>query len=164
MADPASPRLREMLARERLARGACSVERVGLGTVASRRPRRTIDLHHPLALLEQEAGETGAEAARAFDRPDAPAGRLLAREAEQSLVAERVRGERHFRGDGTARVADCGRVRVAMRVHADHVVDPLCEHSHRDLLAEVDRVGAGLGMQTARQDCDESRPLGRTGF
>src|SRR5207247_4425987 len=50
----------------------------------------------PRALLEQEAGETGAEAARAFDRPDAPAGRLLAREAEQSLVAERVRGERHF--------------------------------------------------------------------
>jgi hypothetical protein len=45
-----------------------------------------------------------------------------------------------------------------VRVDPDHMIDPLCQHSHRDLRAEVDRVGAGLGIETARQVCDGSRP------
>jgi hypothetical protein len=38
-------------------------------------------------------------------------------------------------------------MRVAVRVDADHVVDPICQHAHRDLLVEVDVVGAGLGSR-----------------
>jgi hypothetical protein len=57
-----------VLSGECFAGRAGGVEPVGLGAVATSRPRWPIDLDHPLALLEQEAGQPGAEAARALDR------------------------------------------------------------------------------------------------
>jgi hypothetical protein len=83
-----------MLARERFAGGAQGVEFVGLGAVATRRADRPLDLDHPLAVLEQERGQTGAEAARRLDRPHPPVGGVPAREAQPPLVADRVGRDR----------------------------------------------------------------------
>ena len=80
----ASPRLGEVLPGERFPGCACGVKPVGLGAVAAGRARRPVDLDYPLALLEQEAGQSGAEAARALDRPYPLSRRPLAHEAQQT--------------------------------------------------------------------------------
>src|SRR5215211_1224926 len=119
-----------MLARERFAGGAERVELVRLGAVAAGRARRPFDLDHPLAVLEQERRQSGAEAAGRLDRPDPPAGCVLASEAQQLLVADRVGADRGVdlqrarqRGD------DRRRMRIAVGVDADHVIDLVCEHA-----------------------------------
>jgi hypothetical protein len=86
LAVTATARLGEVLARERFAGGAQRVELVGLGAVAPARSRWPLDLDDPLALLEQERGEPGAEAAAGLDRPDPAGGCVLAREAQQQLL------------------------------------------------------------------------------
>jgi hypothetical protein len=122
----------EVFALERFAGGTDRVERVGLGAVAPGGALGAVDLDDPFALREQEHGQPGAEAAGRLDRPDSAAARVPACVAQQALVAEGVGRDRRLRGDHSrARRDRGGRVRVAVRVDADHVVRVLCEHAHR---------------------------------
>jgi hypothetical protein len=123
-----------VLAREGLAGGPGGVEQVRLGAVAPCRPNGAIHLHHPLALLEKVRRQAGAEAAGALDRPDAPPRRTLPGEGEQPAVAEGVGGHLPLGNHASGRVADRRRVRVAMGVDTDDLVDHACQHPHGVLL------------------------------
>jgi enhancing lycopene biosynthesis protein 2 len=95
-----------------------------------RRPLGTADLHDVFAALLQERRQAGAEAARAFHCPTAPARHLAAGEAEQLLVAGRIGA-----GDGLGEHAtDRGECRgsqgVAVGVDADDAIGALCQHGH----------------------------------
>jgi hypothetical protein len=123
--------LGEVLAGQRFAGGADRVELVRLRAVAPRRARWAVDLDDPLAPLEQEGGQTGAEAAARLDRPHAPRAGGALREAQQPLERDGV-GRRLGRGDHHAGGGhhDRGGVRVAVRVDTNDVLDPVCEHAH----------------------------------
>ena len=97
---------------------------------AGRLGRSTSTTHSPLR--EQERRQAGAEAAAGLDRPDPPARRVPAREAQQPLVAERVGRDRRLSRATAPVPADDrrGRVRVAVGVDADDVVCLLCKHAH----------------------------------
>jgi hypothetical protein len=131
-------------------RGADRVELVGLGAVAARWPRRAVDLDDPLALLEQERGQASAVAAAGFDRPHAPAAGVATHEPQQALVPKRVRRLGSLRHHGSVDRDDRRRVRVAVRVDADEVIDVLCEHAHGETSHEVSLSVVGLDSRAAR--------------
>src|SRR6266516_2189614 len=76
----------ELVTGERFAAGADGVKRVALGggAAASLGP---VDLDHPLAMGEQEAGQARAVAAGALQRPAATTSSVLAGDLQQLLVA-----------------------------------------------------------------------------
>jgi hypothetical protein len=149
----APARLREPLALKRLVGGPDRVEPVGLGAGAARRALGPIDLDHPLALLEQVAGQPGAVAAGRLDRPHPPPRGVLARERQQPPVTQRVGRRRRVRPDDPGcDLHDRRGVGVAMGVDTDRVVGSLCEHL-RDLLDE--------GVD-CRQPARATAPLGET--
>jgi hypothetical protein len=85
-------RLGQVLVAERLASDLDRGQVVGLGAVAARRAGRTVDLDHPLALLEQVGRQAGPVAAGALDRPDPAAWCLLDGEPVNVQVAIGVGG------------------------------------------------------------------------
>ena len=155
----ASPRLGEVLAGERFAGGAGGVELVGLGAVAAGRARWPVDLDHPLALLEQKARQSGAEAAGALDRPHPTAHRLLAREAAAdtgSRLDPRPPSSRAITapvGVQTATVCESRCVSTPITYSARSASMPI-ETSPSRLTLLMSAWARG----TARQDCDGSRP------
>lgn len=113
-----------MLTGQRFAGGADGVELVGLGAVAASRAGGTVDLDHPFAVLQQERGQSGAEAAGALDRPDPAAWGVEGSECQGAFVAHGVGAAVQVvddtAGDG---LDDRGDVVVAVGVDADDEVD-----------------------------------------
>ena len=152
----ASPRLGEVLPGERFPGCACGVEPVGLGAVAAGRARRPVDLDYPLALLEQEAGQSGAEAARALDRPYPLSRRPLAHEAQQTPVAARVCGHRRLRDHGSMCTPPPCASRGACRRRSR--TPPTCQHAIETSTLRLTLLVPAWAKGTARQDCDGSHP------
>ena len=120
----AGPGCGQMLAGQRFAGGADGVEFVGLGAVTAGRAGGPVDLDDPFAVLEQEGGEPGAEAAGALDRPDPPAGGVQDGEGQDPFVAHRVGGAVQVVDDTAGGgFDDGGDVGVAVGVDADDEVD-----------------------------------------
>jgi hypothetical protein len=146
---------------ERLTGGADGVQRVALGAGAAGWPLGPADLDHVLAPSEQEAGQAGAVAAGALDRPAAATGigQVGLGEAEQLPVAGRIGAGRGL-GEDAAEVGNGGGgVGVAVGVDADDAVDGLCQNGHVVVsLRGAAVVGVGLGGVTARHNCDGSHP------
>jgi hypothetical protein len=113
----------QVLTTERLAAGADRVQRVALGTVAAWWSLGPVDLGHPLAITEEEAGQPGAVAAAALQRPAAAAGRMLADKAHQLLVAGLVARDLELGDHAAVGVQDGGGVGVAVGVDPDDMVD-----------------------------------------
>jgi len=105
----------------------------------------------------QEAGQAGAVAAGAFDRPH-PLTVVSVGEPEQLLVAGR--GGRHgclleHRTGG--RGHDRGGVGVFVGVDPDDELDQVCQHGHA-LTPCPDVDVTGRSGPDARQDCDGTHP------
>jgi hypothetical protein len=114
---------------EHAASGPDRVERVALAGAPL--PSQPADLEHLLLLTDEEASETGAERASTLDREGTPAGSVLIGKTKHACVTlaicERGRLEHHT---AAAHVDDRERVRVAVRVNADHVVQLIYKHPH----------------------------------
>jgi hypothetical protein len=114
---------------EHAASGSDRVERVALAGAPL--PAQPADLEHPLLLADEEASETGAERTSALDREGTPSRSVLIGKAKHACVTlaicDRGRLEHH---SAAAHVDDSERVRVAVRVNADHVVQLICKHPH----------------------------------
>jgi hypothetical protein len=149
---------------EHAASGPDRVERVGLAGLPL--PSQPADLEHLLLLTDEEASETSAERTSALDREHTPAGSVLIGKTKQACVTlticDRGRLEHHT---AASHVDDCERVRVAVRINADHVVQLICKHSN-DLQPRLGiNSGAGLGGETAGgKTVTGHAPTGRTGF
>jgi len=113
----------QVLAGQRLPAGADGVQGVALGAVAATRPLGPVDLDHPLAMVEQEAGQPGPVAPGPFQRPDPPAWRLRADQVQQPGMPGPV--ARHLEGDPHPAVGiqQRGGVGVAVGVDPDDGVD-----------------------------------------
>jgi len=131
---PATPRGRRPILAKRLAGGPDGVQRVALGATATGWLLGPANLQDAFAMLLQEPGKAGAEAARPLDRPAAAAGQLGLGEAEQPLLAGRISVGGGV-GEHAAEVADgsCGEG-VAVGIDADDAVDQLCQHGHAVVL------------------------------
>jgi len=127
------PRRRRPLLRKHAAGGTDSVERVGLATRTAL-PAQPTHLEHPLVEAAQEACETGTERACPLDREDTPTWRVPVDEPQSVCVAIAVCGDSRLEHDrATDDVHDRERVRVAVRVDTDDVVQLICEHPLTDL-------------------------------
>jgi hypothetical protein len=89
--------------------GADGVELIGLGSVAAGWAGGSVDLDDPFAVLEQESGQSGAEASGSFDRPDPTAGCVPGGEGLAAFVAHGVGGALQMVDDGAGgRLDDSG--------------------------------------------------------
>jgi hypothetical protein len=122
LALAALPRGCQVLATQRLAAGADRVQRVALG-LGPAGPLGPVDLGHPLAMVGQEAGQPGAVAAGAFQRPAAAAPRPLDDQAQQLLIARLAARDLQLGQQPTVAVKDRGGVGIAVGVDPDDVVD-----------------------------------------
>jgi hypothetical protein len=121
---------------EGVAGGAHGVQRIRPGTVAAGGPLGPVELDDVLAVTGQGAGEAGAVAAGALDRPGTLVGLgVLGGKGEQCLGAGG--GGRH-RGGGELGAGggldDGGGVGVAVGVDPDDDLHDVCQHWHRVLL------------------------------
>ena len=96
LAFTAGPRRRRPLLGEHAARGADSVERVGLAARAAL-PAQPADLEHPLTAAGQEARQTRTEGARPFDSERAPTRSVRVDQPQRLCVAVTGRGHRRSR-------------------------------------------------------------------
>src|SRR6266511_297295 len=119
---PCWPRLAEDAAS-----GPDRVERVALTDASF--PTRPADLEHPLLMTDEKASKTGADRGVALDREHTPAGSVLIGKTKHARVTVTIgncgRLEHHT---ASAHVDDRERVRIAMRINADHVVQLICKH------------------------------------
>jgi len=162
----AGARLAGMLLGEHAPRRPDRVERVGLAARAALAPQPP-DLEHPLPLADQETGQAGAEGACSLDRERAPPRRVGACELKSARVAGIVRVHARLEDDATrAHLDDRERVRVAVRVDTDHVVQLICKHpTHLQPSVGGPTPVAGLGVKTASgRTVGSHAPPGRTGF
>jgi hypothetical protein len=122
--------LGEPVAAHGLAGRSGGVQGVGLGAMASGGSLGPVQLHHLLAMTLEEAGQTGAVAAGALDRPD-PLARLSTGERKQLPVASRGGRHGHLLDH---RAADCqddrGSMGVLVGVDPDDELDEVCQHGH----------------------------------
>ena len=123
----ASAGLGHVLTGEDLTGRAEGIELVRLGTDASGGPRRAIDLHDPLALLEQLGRQAGAEPAGPLDRPDPAARRMLVGEGKEPLVPEAVVGDCQMANHSPGRRDDRRGVRLRVGIDPEDNIDPLCQ-------------------------------------
>ena len=116
---------------EYVASGTDRVELVSLAARATLTPQPG-DLEHLLAAAGQKACQSCSVRAGTFDREGAAAARMPLGKLKRLGVAARVGGhhrlEHHHAG---ANLDDRERVRVSMRVDANHVVQLICEHPKR---------------------------------
>ena len=148
LAFSVAARQRGPLLAEHASRRADRVEGVGLAAGATF-TAEPADLEHLLATLDEEAGQARAERSGAFDRERAPARRMLLGEPKRLRVAASVCSDGGFEHDHAgAHLDDRDRVRVAVRVDADHVVQLICEHPESTSSPGWGTsTGAGLGME-----------------
>jgi hypothetical protein len=115
---PGGPRLGQLVAAQGLAGRPGGIQRVGLGTVAAGGPFGPVQLHHLLSVALQEAGQAGAVAAGALDRPH-PLTVVSVGQPQQLLVASWGRRHRclgdHHPGDGGHDRGGVGLVGVSTR-------------------------------------------------
>ena len=82
-------------------------------------------------MADEESSETGAERTSALDREGTPSRSVLIGKTKHAFVTlaicDRGRLEHHTAAHD---VHDRERVRVAVRVNADHVVQLICKHPH----------------------------------
>ena len=124
----AAARLAEAHTGERLPGRSHSVDIVALHPATTCRPLRAVDLNDPLAASVQCRGQSGTEAAGAFDGPQPRA--VAPPEADQLAVASRIGRNRQMLQD-SARRADRRRgVGVLMGVDADDDVKIWMESQH----------------------------------
>ena len=91
--------------------------------------RKPADLEHPLAPAGQEARQTRTERACALDRERAPTRRMRVDELQRLRVAATARGHRRLEDDRAAEhLHDRERMRVAVRIDTDDVVQLICKH------------------------------------
>jgi hypothetical protein len=83
------PRLGELVATQGLAGGSGRIQGIGGGAVAAGGPLGPVQLHRLLSVGLQEAGQAGAVAAGALDRPHPPTV-VLVGQPQQLLVTGRV--------------------------------------------------------------------------
>ena len=137
--------------------GPDRVERVALAGLPL--PSQPADLEYPLPLSDEEACETGAERTGAFDCEGTPAGSVpidKTKHAGITLgVCLRGRLEHH---SAASHLDDRERVRVAVRINTNHVVQLICKHPNhlQPRLGDTLRCRSG-GEGRGRQNCDESR-------
>ena len=123
--------------REHAAGGTDRVERVGLAARAAL-PPQPADLEHPLTAAGQEASQTGTERAGAFDRERTPTAARARRRASTPARSRRCSRRRRLEHDHAADdLHDRERVRVAVRVDTDDVVQLICKHPRTDLQPSV---------------------------
>jgi hypothetical protein len=80
-------------------------------------------------MIDQEPSETGAERTRAFDGEDTPAGGVLIDKTKHARVTLTICNLRRLEHHAArAHVDDRERVRITVRVDADHVVQLICKH------------------------------------
>src|SRR5439155_17355583 len=133
LAFPAGARRRRALRRKHAPRSTDSVEGVSLAARAAL-AAESADLEHPFATTGQKARETEAVRACPFDRERAPTPRVLLDEPQRLGVCE----HRRCGDDGAADdVHDRERMRVALRIDTDDVVQLICEHPKTDLQPSV---------------------------
>jgi len=116
-------------------------------------------LAHELLTAGQEARETGTERTGSFNREGAPTCSVLVDELEGMRVPLAVRGHGRLEHDRAAdHVHDRERVRIAVRIDTNDVVQLICEHPF-DL--QPKRWGTHpvsvWGENRGRQNCDGSR-------
>ena len=98
----------------------------------------------------QEACQAGTERTRPFDRERTPTRRAFSDELQRLRVAAAVcRDGRLEHNDTTDNLDDSERVKVAVRVDTNDVVQLICKHPFTDLQPKCwgTRTGAGLGME-----------------
>jgi hypothetical protein len=116
---------------KRLAGRPDRVQRVALGAAAAGWPLGSTHLEDLLAVLLQEPGKAGAEAARPLHRPAATARQLRVGEVQQPPIARSI-GAGGDLGQHATQAGDGGRGQgVAVGVDADDAVDLFCQHGHR---------------------------------
>ena len=113
---------------ERLPCRSHSVDIVALHPAPPRRPLRAVDLNDPLAASVQCRGQSGTEAAGAFDGPQRCA--VAPPEADQLTVTSRIGRNRQMFEDGARRADRRRGVGVLMGVDADHDVKTWMESQH----------------------------------
>jgi hypothetical protein len=132
---------------QRVAGGADRVDRVGLRPRFAGGAGRAVQLDDQLLAVGQVAGQTGAVAAGALDRPGAQPGVPFG-QLHQFGVAVRVGGHgglvEHGSGPGGEHRGGVG---VGMGVDADDDVDQFCQHGHGVLLTTD---GRGSGPDRSR--------------
>src|SRR5207247_1969224 len=135
---------------EHTARGADSVERVGLPARAALPPHPT-HLEHALTAHGQEARQTGTERASACDCERSSPRGVLFDKLQRTRVALAARGDRRLEDSCPADdVHDRERMRVAMRIDTDDLAQLTCEHPSLTSSPSVgDTNGVGLGWKTA---------------
>jgi hypothetical protein len=115
---------------EHAARRADRVERIGLAARATL-PPQPADLEHPLATSAENAREAGTERAGALNRERSPTRRVLIDKPEGVRVTAAARGDIRLEHHGCAGdVQHRERMRVAVRVDADDVVQLICKHPY----------------------------------
>ena len=107
----------QVLAGQRFAAGPDGVQGVALGAVAAAWPLGPVDLDHPLAMVDQKAGQPRPVAPRPFKGPDPSAWRLPAGQVQQPSMAGPVAW--HFQGDPYAAVGIQQRGGVGVAVGID---------------------------------------------
>jgi hypothetical protein len=141
------PRRPRPLLAEHTAGGAGSVERVGLAARAALSPQPS-HLEHRLATIGEKACQPGTERAGAFDRERAPTGSVLVDELHSMRVAVAARHDRRLKHDHAADdVHDRERMRVAVWVDTDDVVQLICKHPNRppaQALGDTNRCRSGV--------------------
>jgi hypothetical protein len=77
----------------------------------------------------QEARQAGTERAGAFDRECTPTRRLQVDEPQRVCVAVAARDDRRLENDSAAHdLHDRERMRIAVRIDTNHVVQLICKH------------------------------------
>src|SRR6266566_2927817 len=148
-------------------RRTCGADRVEPVVFALQPPLASgaaASLEHRLAAATQKASKGGAVMASPLNRPDTPATRVAVRKTQRLRVTTSVRSDRPPSDNRTRRRDnDRQHVLIAMRVNTDHVIQLICNHASDPPASLVGSSGAGLSARKPqRQDCNESRPPGRT--
>jgi hypothetical protein len=133
LAFTARPSCRGPLIRQHTAGGADRVERVSLAARTALSPQPA-HLEHLLTTHGQQARQTGTERASAFDGERSSTNCVPVSELQGMRVTVAARDDRRLEDDRPADdVHDRERMRVAVRVDTDDVVQPICKHPRTDL-------------------------------
>jgi hypothetical protein len=145
-----------------LARRPDGVRLVGLRPGAAREAGRAVDLGDLLPTGLERGGQARADAPRAFDRPDAAAGRLGAGEDQQPAEPAGISGDGHVGEDAARRSDDGGGVGVLVGVDPEHEVDAVGQERQGQTSSAKSPGPAPAGRRVA--GLRGVTPRGRTGF
>jgi hypothetical protein len=149
LAFPTRTRCRGPLLGEHAAGRADSVQGVGLATRAAL-PAQAADLEHPLTAPGQKASQAGTKRPCPFDSERATSCAEFLDELQRPCVTVAVRVDDRLEDDSAADdLDDRDRMRVAVWINTDDVVQLICKHPSIDLQPKSwgTRTGVGLGME-----------------